>query len=92
VVAYVGENNVVQVITDNDSNYKKDYRYFTNEYLYTAWQPRLAHTINLMLNNIGEFLNHESIIDSAKLIGRWLYNHGKLHTMMKNVICGNLVR
>jgi hypothetical protein len=34
VVADVGENNVVQVITDNSSNYKKTYRYLTNEYLH----------------------------------------------------------
>jgi hypothetical protein len=45
-----------------------------------------------MLKTIGEFSDHESIIDSTKLIARWLYNHGKLHTMMKNAIGGNLVR
>jgi hypothetical protein len=70
VVADVDENNVVQVITDNSSNYKKACRYLTNEYLHIAWQPYLAHTINLMLNTIGEFLDHESVIDSAKLIAR----------------------
>jgi hypothetical protein len=90
VVANVGENNVVQVIIDNGSNYKKACRLLTNEYLHIAWQPYLAHTINLMLKTIGEFPDHESVIDSAKLI--WLYNHGKLHTMMKNAIGGNLVR
>jgi hypothetical protein len=45
-----------------------------------------------MLNTIGDFPDHESIIDSAKLIARWLYNHRRLHTMMKNEIGGNLVR
>jgi hypothetical protein len=92
VVADVDENNVIQVITDNGSNYKKACRYLTNEYLHIAWQPCLAHTINLMLKTIGEFFDHESVIDSAKLIARWLYNHGKLHTMMKTTIGGNLVR
>jgi hypothetical protein len=92
VVADVGENNIVQIIIDNGSNYKKVYRYLTNEYLYIVWQPCLAHIINLMLKTIGEFSNHESVIDSAKLIARWLYNHEKLHTMIKNAIGGNLVR
>jgi hypothetical protein len=92
VVVDVRENNVVQIITDNASNYKKACRYLTNEYLHIAWQPYLTHTINLMLKTIDEFLDHESVIDSAKLIVRWLYNHGKLHTMMKNAIGGNLVR
>jgi hypothetical protein len=92
VVADVGENNVVQVITDNGSNYKKACCYLTNKYLHIAWQDCLAHTINLMLKTFGEFPDHESVIDSAKLIARWLYNHGKLHTMMKTAIGGNLVR
>jgi hypothetical protein len=92
MVANVGENNVVQIITDNSSNYKKTCRYLINEYMHIAWQPCLAHTINVMLKTVGEFPDHESVIDSAKLIVRWLYNHEKLHTMMKNVIGGNLVR
>jgi hypothetical protein len=70
VVADVVENNVVQVITDNGSNYKRSCRYLTNEYLHIACQPCLTHIINLMLKTIDEFLDHESIIDSAKLIAR----------------------
>ena len=92
MVADVDENNVVQVITDNGSNYKKACCYLTNKYLHIAWQDCLAHTINLMLKTFGEFPDHEYVIDSAKLIARWLYNHGKLHTMMKTAIGGNLVR
>jgi hypothetical protein len=45
-----------------------------------------------MLKTIGDLSDHESVINSAKLIARWLYNHVKLHTMMKNAIGGNLVR
>jgi hypothetical protein len=78
IVVGVGENNVVQVITDNSSNYKKACCYLTNEYLHNAWHPCLTHIINLMLKTIGEFLRHESIIVSVKLIIRWLYNHEKL--------------
>jgi hypothetical protein len=89
VVAYVGENNIVQIITNNGSSYKKACRYLTNEYMHIAWQPCLAHTINLMLKTLGDFSDHESVIDSAKLIVRWLYNHGKLHMTMKNAIGGN---
>jgi hypothetical protein len=92
VVVDVGENNIVQVITDNYSNYKKACCYLTNKYLHIAWHLCLAHIINLMLKTIGEFPDHESIIDNAKLIVRWLYNHGKLHTIMKTAIGGNLVR
>jgi hypothetical protein len=67
-------------------------RYLTNEYLHIVWQPCLAHIINLMLKTIGEFSDHESVIDSVKLIARWLYNHVKFHTMIKIAISGNLVK
>jgi hypothetical protein len=92
VVADVSENNIDQVITDNDSSYKKACCYLTNEYLHIAWQPCLAHIINLMLKTICEFPDHEYVLDGAKLIARWLYNHIKLHTMMKTAIGENLVR
>jgi hypothetical protein len=92
VVAEVGENNIVHIITNNGSNYKKACRYLTNEYRHIACQLCLAHTINLMLKTIGDFLNHESVIDSVKLIARWSYKHEKFYTMMKNAIGGNLVR
>jgi hypothetical protein len=92
VVVEVGENNIVHIVTDNNSNYKKAYWYLTNEYHHIAWQPCLAHTINLILKTIDDLPDHESVINSAKLIARWLYNHGKLYTMMKNAIGGNLVR
>jgi hypothetical protein len=45
-----------------------------------------------MLKTIGDLPDHKSVINRAKLIARWLYNHGKLHTMMKNAIGGNLMR
>jgi hypothetical protein len=92
MVADVGENNIVQIIIDNGYNYKKACRYLTNEYRHITWQVCLAHIINLMLKTIGDFPDHESVIDSAKLISRWLYNHERIHTMIKNAIGGNLVR
>jgi hypothetical protein len=70
VVAKVGENNIVHIVTDNGSNYKKTCQYFTNEYHHIAWQPCLTHTINLMLKTIGDLPNHKSVIDSAKFIVR----------------------
>jgi hypothetical protein len=70
VVVEVGENNIVHIVTDNSSNYKKAYRYLTNEYRHIAWQPCLAHTINLMLKTIGDLPDHEPVINSAKLIAR----------------------
>jgi hypothetical protein len=92
VVAEVGENNIVHIVTNNGFNYKKACRYLTNEHHHIAWQSCLPHTINLILKTIGDLPDHEFVINSAKLIARWLYNHGKLYTMMKNAIGENMVR
>ena len=92
MVKDVGDRNIVQIVTDNGSNHKKACRYLMSEYPHIVWQPCLAHTINLMLKSIGDFKDHEAVIDSAKAISKWLYNHGKLHAMMKDAIGGNLVK
>jgi hypothetical protein len=36
MVTEVGENNIIHIITDNGSNYKKACRYVTNEYRHIA--------------------------------------------------------
>jgi hypothetical protein len=45
-----------------------------------------------MLKSIGEFPDHKVMIEAARRICHWLYNHNKLHAMMKQAIGGELVR
>jgi hypothetical protein len=81
----------VQIITDNGSNYKKACRILTHKYR-IVWQPCLAHTINLMLKSVGDFLEHKAVIEAAQRICCWLYNHNKIHAMMMTAIGGELVK
>ena len=92
VVMDVGPEHVLQIITDNGSNYKKACRMVTTKHPFIVWQPFVAHTINLMLKSIGAFVEHDAVIQSARRISRWLYNHSKLHAMMKEAVGGELVR
>jgi hypothetical protein len=91
VIIELGEEHIVQIVTDNGSNYKKACRLMSQKYR-IVWQLCLTHTINLMLKSIGEFLDHKAIIEAARRICRWLYNHNKLHAMMRQTIGGELVR
>jgi hypothetical protein len=52
VVNEIGEKFVVQIITDNGSNFKKACKELCKEYPHITWQPCAAHTINLMLKQI----------------------------------------
>jgi hypothetical protein len=78
VVADIGIKHVVQIITDNGSNYKKACQDFTTKYPHITWQPCAAHTINLMLKDIGRFPDVAEVVDSAKRICRFFYNHNRL--------------
>jgi hypothetical protein len=91
VIIELREDHIVQFVTDNGSNYKKTCRLVSQKYQ-IVWQPCLAHTINLMLKSIGEFPDHRAMIEGARRICRWLYNHNKLHAMMRQAIGGEHVR
>ena len=67
-VLKVGSENVVQIVTDNGSNYKKACNMLTEDFPHIAWQPYLAHTINLILKDIGKWPEHEATIESAQRI------------------------
>ena len=77
VVEEIGVEFVVQIVTDNGSNYKKSCKQLTAEYKHITWQPCAAHTINLMLKEIAHFIEVETVVDSAKRICRFLYNHNR---------------
>ena len=92
VVEKIGPELVVQIVTDNGSNYKKACEKLIEEYKHIFWQPCAAHTINLMLKDIGKFRKVANVVASAKLICRFLYNHNRLHDEMKKKIGGELIR
>ncbi|XP_039808532.1 uncharacterized protein LOC120672275 [Panicum virgatum] len=92
VVMKVEPHNVVQLVTDNGSNYKKTCKILCHEFPNIAWQPCLAHTINLMLKDIGKCPEHDACIRSAQRICSWLYNSNSLHNMMREAIGGELVK
>ena len=67
MVEEIGSENVVHVVTDNGSNYKKACKELLSEvYEYIAWTPCLTHTVNLMLKDIARRLEHAVMIKQYK--------------------------
>ena len=63
MVEEIGPENVVQVVTDNGSNYKKACKELLREvYEHIAWTLCLAHTVNLMLKDIARRPEHGVMI------------------------------
>ena len=92
VVRDIGSEHIVHIVTDNGSNYKKACQDLNDEYPHILWTPCLAHTINLMLKDIGKRVEHAGMIATCKRISTWLHNHSQLNYMMRQAIGGELVK
>ncbi|XP_039001335.1 uncharacterized protein LOC120127510 [Hibiscus syriacus] len=85
MVEKIGEENVVQVVTDNASNYVKAGMMLkaTRPYLY--WTPCAAHCIDLMLEDIGKILKVQNTLKSAIFMIGYIYIHVGIVNMMRRL-------
>nr|XP_025703529.1 uncharacterized protein LOC112805350 [Arachis hypogaea] len=75
VVLFVGPENVVHVVTDNAANYVAARRLLESEFPRLYWSPCAAHCINLMLQDIGKFVEVTETVSQASMITKYIYNH-----------------
>ncbi|RVW39067.1 hypothetical protein CK203_084128 [Vitis vinifera] len=68
VVEEIGEDNVVQVITDNASNYVNAGMRLMEKKRRLWWTPCAAHCIDLMLENIGKLNVHVTTLSRARQV------------------------
>jgi hypothetical protein len=74
---------VVQVITDNVANYVVAGRMLMQRYPSLYWSPCAAHCIDLMLEDIGKFPWIKEIIDLARSVTTYIYNHTYVLSLMR---------
>jgi hypothetical protein len=75
VVVEVGVENVVQVITENTSNYVAMGRMLEEKH-HTIWRtPSAAHCLVVVLENIGKIEWVKKCVEEEKFITRYIYNH-----------------
>ena len=75
IIQEVGEQNVVQVITDNASNYVLAGKMLESKYNTIFWTPCAAHCIDLMLEDIGKVEWVKNTVEHGKCITKYIYNH-----------------
>ena len=94
VVTFVGKENVVQVITDNVTNFKAigELLMYTRPNLY--WTPCVAHCIDLILEDLEKHLKvHEVTMKKGRKITTYIYGRTMLISMLKKYTNGrDLVR
>lgn len=92
-VEYVGEANVVQVISDNGSNFKLAGKFLQAKRPHLYWTPCTAHCIDLMLEDIGKIPLVSRTLTRAVALTGYIYNHVFVLNMMRKFTKqANLVR
>ncbi|KAE8703419.1 hypothetical protein F3Y22_tig00110469pilonHSYRG00008 [Hibiscus syriacus] len=80
MVEEIGEENVLQVVTDNASNYVKAGMMLEATRAHLYWTPCAAHCIDLMLEDIGKIPKVRNTLKSAIFMNGYIYNHVALST------------
>ncbi|XP_027177656.1 uncharacterized protein LOC113776795 [Coffea eugenioides] len=89
IVEKIGEDNVVQVITDNASNYKTAGKILMEKRKRLFWTPCAAHCIDLMLEDFQKFDSlHKVTIQKAKSVVTYIYSWGTVINWMKQFTNG----
>ncbi|KAL4586691.1 hypothetical protein LXL04_011333 [Taraxacum kok-saghyz] len=84
MVEAVGEENVVQVVTDNASAYVKAGRLLEAKRQHLYWTPCAAHCLDLMLEEIGKEIPKVKIaIKKAMLAIGYIYSHVPVVNLMR---------
>ena len=82
VVDEIGEENIVQVVTDNEASFKAT-GHLLEKRKHLFWSSCAAHYIDLMLEDIGSIKSMKEILDDAKMITLFIYNSLKVVNLMK---------
>ena len=83
VVDEVGEENIIQVVTDNEASFKAAGHLLMEKWKHLFWSPCAAHCTNLMLEDIGSVKSVNETLNDAKMITSFIYNSLKIVNLLK---------
>ena len=83
VVEEIGKENVVQVITNNVSNYANAGMRIMEKMRRLWWTPCAAHCIDLMLEDIGKVNVHDITLARARQVVKFIYGHTWVLSLMR---------
>ncbi|XP_038695504.1 uncharacterized protein LOC119992784 [Tripterygium wilfordii] len=92
IVEEVGEELVVQFVTDNASNYKPAGKILMEKRKHIYWTPCAAHCLDLMLEKIGELPQHKRAVLKAKKVSNFINNHAWVLALMRKFTKREIIR
>ncbi|MFQ6654319.1 hypothetical protein Gotur_025370, partial [Gossypium turneri] len=75
VVEEIGENYIVQIVTDNEAAMKAVGKKLMLKRKYLYWTSCAAHYLDLCLEDIGKKPSIAKVFDEAKKVTCFIYNH-----------------
>ena len=91
-VEEVGKKYVVQIITYNQSSYKKASELLMQKRPHLFWTSCAAHSIDLVLHDFAELEKVKTVLDQAKRVTNFIYNHSRVFDIMRTYCTGKLIR
>lgn len=92
-VCEIGEDNVIQLVTDNAANCKKAGELLMRRRKKLFWTPCAAHCIDLMLEDVGKIKSFKNVINKAMKMTSFIYRHARILDAMRGKTKGaDLVR
>ena len=83
MVEEIGEENVVQGIIDNASNYENAGMRLMEKRRRLWWTPCAAHCIDLMFEDIGKVNVHDTTLARARQVVKFIYGHTWVLSLMR---------
>lgn len=90
VIQEVGEENVVQIVTDNGSNFKKAGKKLIEKHN-LFWTSCAVHCIDLMLKDMGKLETIRKAMGDVRTVTNFIYNHGYVLAMMRERCGGDIM-
>lgn len=82
-VRRIGEDNVVQVVTDNASCNVKAGRLLEASFPHLYWTPCAAHCLDLILEDIFKIPSLKRLHERALMVNGYIYNRPQVLSMMR---------
>ena len=84
IVIEVGAENVVQIITNNAAAYVAAGRILQEKHNTLFWSPCATHVIDLLLEDIGKLDWVKPVVEEARTITKYIYNHPWVLRLMRD--------
>ncbi|XP_021754926.1 uncharacterized protein LOC110720229 [Chenopodium quinoa] len=75
VVQEIGEEKVVQIVTDNEASVKAAGKKLMDRFPHLNWTACAAHCLDLLLEDIGKKSSIKSVIERARKVSQFIYKY-----------------